>query len=253
MNNGDDTVMGERYIGGPPPDHAALHKDLAEVMGEVGYVQKDGVNIFHRYKYATAESLLKKVNPALSARGICVSTTSELLRYERVGAEGKEKVSAVIHMTVYLGRGNASVKLEGLGEGSDSGDKAVMKANTAALKYALSGGFLISWGDDPEADASTDADVADVAEEEPAPAPKKGRKAKAKAAPTHLDLPKEPPPPWWEGTVSLAHLAEADTAAKMAAVKQAIVAVHEADPQLYVILRDAYKAKEKGMVSDGES
>ena len=28
-----------------------------------------------------------------------------------------------------------------------------MKANTAALKYALQGAFLISWGDDPEASA----------------------------------------------------------------------------------------------------
>jgi hypothetical protein len=34
-----------------------------------------------------------------------------------------------------------------------------MKANTAALKYAVAAGLLISWGDDPEADASTDRDA----------------------------------------------------------------------------------------------
>jgi hypothetical protein len=34
-----------------------------------------------------------------------------------------------------------------------------MKASTAALKYLLAGAFNISWGDDPEADASTDKPV----------------------------------------------------------------------------------------------
>ena len=48
-----------------------------------------------------------------------------------------------------------------MGQGTDKGDKAVMKANTAALKYALAGIFLISWGDDPEADVETDKYVVD--------------------------------------------------------------------------------------------
>ena len=37
-----------------------------------------------------------------------------------------------------------TLTVEGLGSGSDTGDKAVMKANTAALKYCLANGFLIS-------------------------------------------------------------------------------------------------------------
>src|SRR5690606_34885912 len=48
------------------------------------------------------------------------------------------------------------IQVSGLGQGSDKGDKAVMKAVTAAVKYALSTGFLISWGDDPEADSGVD-------------------------------------------------------------------------------------------------
>lgn len=43
-----------------------------------------------------------------------------------------------------------------MGSGQDSGDKAVMKAQTAAIKYAYLLSFAISTGDDPEADQRTD-------------------------------------------------------------------------------------------------
>ena len=49
-----------------------------------------------------------------------------------------------------------SVKIKGLGSGQDAGDKATMKAQTAAIKYAFLLSFAISTGDDPEADTHTD-------------------------------------------------------------------------------------------------
>lgn len=49
-----------------------------------------------------------------------------------------------------------SVTITGLGSGQDSGDKAVMKAQTAAIKYAYLLSMAISTGDDPEADGRTD-------------------------------------------------------------------------------------------------
>ena len=49
-----------------------------------------------------------------------------------------------------------SVLITGIGSGQDSGDKAVMKAQTAAIKYAYMLSLSISTGDDPEADARTD-------------------------------------------------------------------------------------------------
>ena len=44
------------------------------------------------------------------------------------------------------------VIFEGIGSGQDAGDKALMKANTAALKYAYIGGLCIAMSDDPESD-----------------------------------------------------------------------------------------------------
>jgi hypothetical protein len=40
------------------------------------------------------------------------------------------------------------------------GDKAVMKATAAAVKYALTTGFLIATGDDPEADGDAGGQAA---------------------------------------------------------------------------------------------
>ena len=129
-----------------------LSAKLAEVMAEVGYVKKDATNDFHHYRYASAEAVLKKVNAALSARGIAVATQAELLQYEQFG----KGVHAVVRLSLSFTDGDEQLTVQGLGEGSDTGDKAVMKADTAALKYALANAFMISWGDDPEADASTD-------------------------------------------------------------------------------------------------
>ena len=137
-----------------------LASKLAEVMGEVGYVQKDAENAFHHYKYASAEAVLKKVNAALSTRGIAVSTQAELLHYDQLPGDKGPSMHAVVRLSLMFIDGSGdTITAQGIGEGSDKGDKAVMKGNTAAVKYALADAFMISWGDDPEADAHTDANT----------------------------------------------------------------------------------------------
>ena len=160
-----------------------LSAKLAEVMAEVGYVRKDATNDFQHYQYASAEAVLKKVNAALSSRGIAVSTQAELLHYESMpGAKGPS-MHAVVRLSLTFTDGEEKITAQGLGEGSDKGDKATMKADTAALKYALANAFMISWGDDPEADVSTDKRAAEpnpftgeTMEPIEAPLPPKGTK-----------------------------------------------------------------------------
>jgi hypothetical protein len=133
-----------------------LAKKLAEVAREVAYVQKDATNSFQKYKYASAEAVLRKVNEALTSRNIALSTTAELIQYHN--GEGKAPSVAIVAITLRFIDGDTSevIAAQGLGQGADKGDKAVMKANTAALKYAYANAFTISWGDDPEADDSID-------------------------------------------------------------------------------------------------
>ena len=138
-----------------------LHECLAATMAEVGYVQKDATNDFQRYKYASAEAVLKKVNASLSSQGVCCASTAELVSHEAVQGTKKVTFHSIVKLSLTFHRGADSVTVEGLGSGSDSGDKSVMKANTAALKYCLANAFLISWGDDPEADVETDKNASE--------------------------------------------------------------------------------------------
>ena len=127
-----------------------LVEKLAEVMKEVGYVQKDATNDFHHYSYASAAAVLRKVNTALSERRIAVASRASLEKFEIIQGSKGAKTLAVVKIDLRFTDGEESIRVEGLGSGSDKGDKAVMKANTAALKYALANTFMISWGDDPE-------------------------------------------------------------------------------------------------------
>lgn len=207
-------------------DDEAFHKDLSEVMAEVGYVQKTETNEYQDYKYAPASAVLAKVNTALSERDIVVGTCSELLHYD---VTPKNVTKAVVRLTLAFMRGRHMLQVQGQGEGSDKGDKAVMKANTAALKYALASAFMISWGEDPEASASGEAAL----EEAP---PKKTRKRPTKKREV---LPEDP----------VADI-EADIQAATAVgsledfVKPKILPLKESDPGAYKKLVKAYKAKQ---------
>jgi hypothetical protein len=125
-----------------------LASRLVAVMNEVGAVPKDRVNSFHGYSYVSADAVMNKVRKALVGSGIALSTEAELLRFE--GGH------AIVRVTLTFNYGEESLSAQGIGQGFDKGDKAVMKAMTAAQKYAYATAFCISWGDDPEADSKTD-------------------------------------------------------------------------------------------------
>lgn len=137
-----------------------LIKNLSEVMAEVGYIQKDGKNVQQKYRYASAEAVLKKVNSELSMRGIAISSEASLEHFSVTQYETDRgprfRTDAAVRLTLRFLDGEDFVEVQGLGQSTDNGDKAVMKANTAAIKYCLTNAFLISWGDDPEADPAGD-------------------------------------------------------------------------------------------------
>lgn len=134
-----------------------LQQALREVANEVGYVQKDAKNTHHRYKYASAEAVLSKVRESCYKHGVAI-TRSQAELVESTLDDGKHL--AVVRLTQTYALGDEEAAYSGLGSGKDSQDKAVMKANTAALKYLLANAFNISWGDDPEADSSLDKKAA---------------------------------------------------------------------------------------------
>lgn len=136
-----------------------LAKKIVEVMHDCNYVEKNGKNTFHGYQYATSADVLAKVNAALVKYGIASMASPQLLDMTDVTtAKGHTEKLATIQMTITLVDTDTGERCQimGIGSGQDSGDKAVMKAETAAIKYAYLLSLAISTGDDPEADERTD-------------------------------------------------------------------------------------------------
>ena len=136
-----------------------LGAKLILIMKDCNYIQKSGFNEFHRYKFATAADVLERVNSSLVKNNVCSIVNAELIDMkDTTNQNGKTEHIAYVKTTVTLidADSGESLTCVGLGSGADVGDKAVMKAQTASLKYAYMMTLAIATGDDPEADAETD-------------------------------------------------------------------------------------------------
>lgn len=160
-----------------------LAEKLVEVRKQVGYLQKQGSNTAQGYKYARAQDVFLKVNDAMGKLGVANygSHVAVLSEMDGLGKSGNQhRASVRISVTYRDTESGDEVTFEGAGSGQDSGDKAIAKANTMALKYLLTNAFHISWGDDPEADPVTDEEGRVV--EGAKPATKKTKKPSSAAA-----------------------------------------------------------------------
>lgn len=136
-----------------------LYAKLAEVMSEIGYVEKRGYNDFHKYRYVTEADLVDAVREKLAARNVMVIPSLTGID-ERAVTNAKGKASTIttakVAFTFCDGDTGQTHVAEWAGAGDDPADKGLYKAYTGAVKYFLMKSFLIPTGDDPEADAGTD-------------------------------------------------------------------------------------------------
>jgi hypothetical protein len=136
-----------------------LIKKLSEIMKEVKYIEKRGENKFHKYKYATEADVNEKVREFLADRFILMipSMKNHTVR-EHTNRQGNTEYIVTVDMTFTFSDGETGeeMTLTMSGSGQDAGDKGIMKAISAAQKYALMKLFMIPTGDDPEADSGVD-------------------------------------------------------------------------------------------------
>lgn len=128
---------------------------LAQASAACRFIEKDGTNALHKYKFTSAASVNGHVNPALVAAGLAIVDVDPVILSD-VGT-GKDRV-VTVKVTIVVADSESAERatFRGIGSGQDAGDKGVMKAETAATKYAWLMGLCIAMGDDPEADDKTD-------------------------------------------------------------------------------------------------
>lgn len=134
---------------------------MTTLMERLAYIQKDGKNTFHKYKFVSEAAVKAKLNPVMVDLGLFVKKVSIVLP----GTPTPESCVALVTLTITDG-GTNTVEWEGAGSAKDKGDKAVMKALAAAMKYAVTMGAVVSTGDDPEADAQVDEEAAKLLAEQ---------------------------------------------------------------------------------------
>lgn len=125
-------------------------KKMVTCMRNLGYIQKDKKNKHFDYAFLSEEAVKKRVQAELIAVGLCVETTLEVMMGDVSNIIVKATIQFVDPYTL------DSIIVEGLGQGKDNGDKAVMKAQTAAVREAYKNAFCIPSGTDPEGDPATD-------------------------------------------------------------------------------------------------
>jgi hypothetical protein len=121
-----------------------------QVINAIGALSPDGKH--PHFRFVSYEQVLTRVREEIAKAGLQVSTTMiERPILEPFGKPGG--VRAIVHLKVRICRiddPGDSEEIEWWGEGVDYSDKAIQKAATSALKYALMKAFLISEPFDPD-------------------------------------------------------------------------------------------------------
>ena len=141
-----------------------IRERLSACMSEIGYLEKDGKNSGQGYRYLSEQKVKEVCQKAFVRQGLVPEWTVSLpylssrTVYTRKGE--KEGLECVCHVRLTVrdlsGDTATAVVTDGVGQKIDVGDKAVMGAQTAALRECLKSLMLIPSGDDPEADVTTD-------------------------------------------------------------------------------------------------
>ena len=146
----------------PEPKPKSLAWKLAEVGGEVGKIAKDGWNANQKYKFVKESDVSAAISPLLAKRHIFLwSDEVERSEHEVFKTQNNAIMWKVMVRVAYQfidgETGEVTPIQHRWGDGADTSDKALPKAQSMSLKYFLLKTFLLSTGtDDAEADEKVD-------------------------------------------------------------------------------------------------
>jgi hypothetical protein len=172
------------------PSLGKLAGKLVKVMAAIGHIPKRGRNDFFNYDYATDADVADAVRKALITEGVLLIPSIEDVREREVltRKNQKEIVTLVTMEFAFIdGETGQMLKFKMAGSGQDGGDKGVLKAITAATKYAALKSLCLPTGDDPEADDDPHTRTAPTNGHRTAPAPQ--RESPSPSSPPWEDTP----------------------------------------------------------------
>lgn len=133
-----------------------LHGKLAEMLGEIGHVQKTGTapSGMGGFKFTEASHLAEIIRESLSSKMISMLPERQEVAQstEFKSAKGNTQFLVTVLTTWRLtdAETGETVTFQSFGSGQDNSDKAFPKAMTNSMKYAHLMGWLVPQSDDPE-------------------------------------------------------------------------------------------------------
>jgi hypothetical protein len=147
----------------PEPKYVpgSLAAKLALITGEMARIPKMGENKAQNYKFVKESDVAEKASALLATHHVYLHQTvvsHSMTDLYTTGSGLQMRLSEVVMEFQFIDgdTGEVSPMATFPGHGADTGDKGIYKAMTGAEKYFLMKTFLVSTGDDPEADEKVD-------------------------------------------------------------------------------------------------
>jgi hypothetical protein len=138
-----------------------LPAKLAYITGKMAGIPKAGFNANQKYKFVRESDVAEKLSALLADQHVFLKQTvlshSMIELYKAASGSTMWLTEVEVEFTWMDGdTGETLGPVVFPGHGADTGDKGIYKAMTGAEKYAIMKTFLVSTGDDPEADEKVD-------------------------------------------------------------------------------------------------
>ena len=138
---------------------ATIHERLCKIMEDVKAIGKDSKNTSQGFSFRGIDAVMNGLHPIFSKHGVFIAPeVLEERSEDRTTQKGAHLIYRIAKIKFhFIGAGGDEVCSTMMGEGMDSGDKAMNKAMAVALKYALTQMLLLPY-DEVDADAYTHPD-----------------------------------------------------------------------------------------------
>ena len=133
-----------------------IYADLAKVMRSVDHVGKNDVNSHQRFNFRGIDGVLNAVGPALREHNVVVYPRLHDVAYEEVKTSGGKASTAcrVVVDYIFASADGSTVETRVAAESWDTGDKAMPKAMSVAMRTALIQALALPT-DEPDPDSFT--------------------------------------------------------------------------------------------------
>jgi hypothetical protein len=126
----------------PPKDEYKIADSLCNIIGDIGAIEKTRTNTHQKYKFRGIDDALAALQPLLVKHNVVMAPSYSELTHSPLPEKGFV-ASVKLELRFVSTEDGSGVLVATYGTGTDFGDKALYKAMSGALKYAIFQTFCI--------------------------------------------------------------------------------------------------------------